>query len=217
MTTHFIALASAAFGLVAVAVGWGLNEFSAAVRRHESAKDGLGEALAELLEIRHRLAAKLAASEELGRLLQTHVGFEEEDGRNAMHQVLQAVWPEFGVDSALGQRLDRALDKLAGQQPVLAHQLRRLDAILGLGPKIATLVEDGDEARIAFRFERTVSGKFIEQLETSIRQLAVHHGRSTAKLVEEQLKRPAALPDGFANVVNSYFQELGLIAKAQAP
>lgn len=173
--------------LLAVAVGWLLNELSSLIRLRREDRRSIGPVLRDLLEIRHRLFALDSAIAELKR----HLPIPAE-AESPLKQVLKMLVPP---PPRLQERYDEAVSIVARANPLLASRLSRQGS---LEPYLNKLGQLAASDPAASNFWSTVVEPFLLQLvkpnlDELILDVAKAHGFLTGWRVRRTLKKPMEL------------------------
>ena len=178
-------------GLLALAglfAGWALNEISHSARRREAKRSFLSEALADLLEIRHRIVRRSESVQELTAMLVQAFGESQEQVRPVVSAMIDKFWPEFSYDVQLTQRFDAAVTKVASVDPILAFELRGKDWIMAMGARMRIAAqEDVDVQPMLESFHALALSQMVPTLDASISSIARQLGPSVEEGAREKL------------------------------
>jgi hypothetical protein len=185
--------------LAGVALGWGLNQGGQWLIFRRDERKAIGRALADLLEIRHRLLAIPKAVEAMSAKLGMPTG--------AQAPMKVAFGVLFPSDQGLTKRYEEAVNLVAGTNPILAYRLRSQDLI---GPFLhqirALALQDGPQSVTMFAtVEDHLYRQLTPHLERLIRELAKQHGwrtwRETSRRLTEPFEAPEELWEGLRGVI----------------
>jgi hypothetical protein len=159
--------------LIAVALGWLLNEVSSLLRVRREDLRAAGPVLRDLLEIRHQLVALDAVINELRKQFPL-----PPQARLHVQQAIQAFVPSA---PRLGERYEEAVSVVARADPILAF---RLGGQLLIGPMLAQLRGLAASDPAASEFWDAIGqpkllGAFKPHLEELILDVARAHGWKT--------------------------------------
>lgn len=173
--------------LLAVAVGWLLNELSSLIRLRREDRRSIGPVLRDLLEIRHRLFALDSAIAELKR----HLPIPAE-AESPLKQVLSMLVPP---PPRLQERYDEAVSIVARANPLLAFRL-------GYQPTLETLLaslrnlaasDPATSKLCSSTVEPALLHLFKPRLDELILDVAQAHGFLTKWRARRILRRPMQL------------------------
>jgi len=193
-------------GIVGTLFGFALNEFSYVVRGYREDRKKLGQALAELLEIRHRLKSVPALMDLLRSKIPAPIPAQAE------FQVRHFVRVFLPDTEALRSRYDQAVTSIAGAFPTLAYEPRTKDILTPLLAQAAAFVQQGDAnaAELFVKMEDHLLLAVLPVLENLIRKTASIHARKTRRKVDSILRAKFEIPAPFENFLEQ------TIAKATA-
>lgn len=181
--------------LIGVAVGWVLNQLGQwfVFRREE--RKAIGKALADLLDIRHRLIGMTKAVDALSH----RFGIPAE-AKPFMRTVFEQFFPP---DADLGKRYNESVALVAAVDPVLGFRLRSQDTVSPMLHQLrAMALANGPEGGLFIaKLESELMSHFDPHLERLIRLLAKQHSWVTWWRVDGLLKKPLELPDGFLDAL----------------
>jgi len=177
--------------LAGVAVGWGLNQCGQWFVFRRDERKAIGRALADLLEVRHRLLAIPKALE----AMTSRLGMSA-DAQAPLRVIFGALFPR---DEGLTKRYEESVNLVAGTNPILAYRLRSQDMV---GPFLQQLralaAQDGPQSIALFG---TVEDHLLRQLnphlERLIRELAKRHGWRTRWETNRRLQEHFEVPEEF--------------------
>lgn len=136
---------SAAFAVAGTLAGFMLNELSYVWRMRREDGRKVGQALAELLEIRHQIEAVPAVMEVLRSRIPAPIPASAEFQIRAIYR---AFLPNV---ETLRQRYDAAVTAVGGAFPVLAFKLRSKDLMTPLMTQLSAMVgQDNNTAAEVF-------------------------------------------------------------------
>ncbi len=170
--------------LLAVALGWLLNELSSLVRLRREDRRAAGPVLTDLLEIRHRLLTVDAYVKELGKQFQI-----PPQAQLQLRQHIQTLFPE---SHTFIEKYEEAVSTLARVDPIRAFRLRDQALIapfLAWFRGLAASTETDSEIWIAI-FEPEFLGRFKPHLEELILDVACAHGWVTWWRTRRRLREP---------------------------
>jgi hypothetical protein len=176
-------------GLAGVALGWGLNQCGQWLVFRRDERKALGRALADLLEVRHRLLALPKALE----AMTSKLGMPT-DAKAPLTVILGALFPR---DEGLTKRYEESVNLVAGTNPVLAYRLRSQDMV---GPYLhqlrALAAQDGLQSMALFAtIDEHLLRHLTPHLERLIRELAKRHGWRTRWETNKRLQEPFEVPE----------------------
>jgi hypothetical protein len=197
-------------------VGWILTEISQGVRRREGSQAILGEALVELMEIRHRLNRRHAAEAAVTKLVAEAFGENEAALRPLISQVLNQAWPEMSYDPSLVARYDVAVTRVSGVNPILAFDLRGRDWAMALGARMRAWSKDDATAQVEVApFSDLLLDNILPQLDEAILKLAHEIGRTTSKEAQSRLNARVDPPVAILNAARALFEKAAISAKTE--
>jgi hypothetical protein len=177
--------------LAGVAIGWGLNQCGQWLVFRRDERKAIGRALADLLEVRHRLLGLPKAVEAMTSRLNMPAGVQA-----PLKVILGALFPP---DEGLAKRYEESVNLVAGTNPILAFRLRSQDLV---GPFLhrlrAMAMQDGPQTMALFgTLENHLFRQLSPHLERLIRELARRHGWRTQWETSRRLKEPFEVPEEF--------------------
>src|SRR5262249_30033050 len=150
--------------VAALVVGFFVREVSDYLRRRRVERAPLGQVLADLLEMRHRLLAVDAVIE----MLKVNAAQQ-----TAARAVLDAILPRVTDAEA---KYDAAVRQLAGTRPLDAFGLRAQDMFPVMMANLRALaLQDAQQSAAWPEAETLVRKLFLPHLESTIRSLAWSH------------------------------------------
>ena len=170
--------------LLAVALGWLLNELSTLLRLRREDRRAAGPVLTDLLEIRHRLVALDAVVAELGKRFEV-----PPQGRLLLQRFLQTLIPEA---PKFVETYEAAVSTLARVDPIIAFRVRGQPWIAPLLARLRALAAF-DQAGAEFWsavVEPGVLTLLRPGLEELILDVARAHGWRTWWRVRRRLREP---------------------------
>ena len=180
-----------------VAVGWGLNQCGQWLTFRRDERKAIGRALADLLEVRHRLLGIPKVVEAMSSKLNMPA-----DARAPLKVAFGALFPP---DEGLAKRYEESVNLVAGTNPILAFRLRSQDVV---GPFLhqlrALALQDGPQTMALFgTIEDHLFRHLTPHLERLIRELAKLHGWKTQFETNRRLKQPFEAPEEFWDVLKA--------------
>jgi hypothetical protein len=191
--------------LLGVVVGGMLTGITAYLRDRKERKRVIALALADLLEVRHRMVTFEILLKEISNIANV-----QQEQMPQIRQMLDSVVPQ---DPGLDDRYDAAVSLLAGMDPVLAFAMRSRNALpkmLALARALATehAIDPGAFARIEV-FLRT---QMTPHLNSAVEQLARSHSIFTAHQVKRLIKKSESTPAAAAE----FFEQFSRAAQLEA-
>jgi hypothetical protein len=177
--------------LAGVAIGWGLNQFGQWFVFRRDERRAIGRALADLLEVRHRLLGIPKVVEALRTKLSMPA--------DAQAPLKVAVGALFPPDEGLAKRYEESVNLVAGTNPILAFRMRSQDMVGPFIHRLRTLaLQDGPQAVALFStIEDHLFRHLSPNLERLIRELAKRHGWRTRLETNRRLELPFEAPEEF--------------------
>lgn len=151
-------------------------------------------ALADLLEIRHRMKGPQVLIAEIRAHIKVPVTFDA---------LVADLWRKsYPADPALHQRYDAAVTLLAGIDPLLAFDMRSKD----LAPQLPHSLRDQGlleelDAGTLYAVESTLHGIISPAIDEAIQTLANEHSWSTGRKIRRYLRQKPEMPPEFRNLV----------------
>lgn len=175
--------------LIGVAVGWILNQLGQwfVFRREE--RKAIGKALADLLDIRHRLLGMAKAVDALSHRFGIPV-----EAKPMIRTVFEQFFPP---DADLGKRYNESVGLVSASNPVLGFRLRSQDMVSPMLSQLrAAAVSNGPEGGLFFAKLETELMRHVEpHFEQLIKLLARQHGWLTWWTVRGLLAKPLSVPE----------------------
>ena len=181
--------------LLGVILGSVLAGIGASWRIRQERKRIIAVALADLLEVRHRLVGFNALLEKVRHM----PGVTPAVMPNIRHIFDTMVPPDPG----LGERYSRAVSLLAGIDPMLAFSLRSKDSL----PKLITgmrakAIAEGADLEMYESFESQLLKTAKPALDKAVLELARSHSPFTARRVKRHIAKSSALPEDAAQFLD---------------
>jgi hypothetical protein len=183
------------FPVLTLVAGWFLNELSYLVRLRREERKPFAKAIADLLEIRHRIRGASAAIAEVKKHFLVPA-----DAELAVRRFLQ----DFILQTEpLRERYNEAVDLIASVDPILAFRLRSKDEFPSYLQKLRPLL-DNDNQMKAFvtQIEDKLSSAFVDHLEESMMELAKAHGVNTWWRLRKRFARREEMPTVFDEILS---------------
>ena len=171
-------------------LGWVLNQLSQwlLVRRDE--KKALARAVADLLEIRHRLLALPKVTE----FLSQHFGLPQE-GHTLIKVVMSQLMPP---DADLSKRYAESVTLVSATNPILGFRLRSQDHVSPVLEQLRKIALSDPRAMVAqAKVEKEILEQLLPNFEKLISELAWSHSILTWWRARQQMKRSFVLPVDF--------------------
>ncbi len=175
--------------LLAVALGWLLNELSSLLRLRREDRRAAGPVLMDMLEIRHRLLIVDAYVKELGKQLQI-----PPQAQLQLRQHIQALFPE---SPTFIEKYEEAVSTLARVDPISAFRLRDQALIapfLAWFRGLAASTKTDSEIWTAI-FEPELLGRFKSNIEELVLDVARAHSWFTWWRVRKRLRQATLSED----------------------
>lgn len=198
------------FALLAVALGWFLNELSSVVRLRREDRRASGPVLTSLLEIRHRLLNFDELMRELGKHLRI-----PSQVRLQLQQYLRTLIPE---PPKLIEEYEKAVSTLAFVDPVRAFRLRGqplIEPYLATVQGLAATTETDAEMWSAI-IEPEILGRFRANIERLILEVARAHSWVTWWRVRRRLREPNVSDDD-RKMISDLIEKLKKAAESTKP
>ncbi len=196
--------------LLLAGTGWLLNELSQGIRRRNARTAAAGQALAELLEIRHYLIGTGLAFD----AVQARLPVPAADAVEGLRWLDQLLPP----DPLLPARYEAAVCALATTSPLTAFQLRSKDQVpLILTRLRAIQLHDSSYPNLLLEGDGFARRHGIEAIEDSIRKLAWLHGICTWFEIRRMLTRPSVLPQAAIEFIDQALKSEGRQADLPVP
>ena len=194
----FISISS----IVAVIVGWTLNEISFFSKNRQKDKRAMARALTDLLEIRHQVFRLECVKDDF---------FKKISLPTEMYSVLQTTLSNLlgsiAPNDSLQKRYNEAVDLVASVEPLLAFELRSKDLISPLLSGLQALVPpDGMVVwqNVKTLFLTETRGTFEEL----ILVLARKHGWRTGRQIKKFLQEPIVPQKDLDEIISKLFEVL---------
>jgi hypothetical protein len=185
------------------ALGFLFNELSTLRKQRREDQRAVGQALTELLEIRHQLTAVSRAMELLRAKAPVPIPAE------ADFYIGQFVREKLIDTGKLKERYDKAVSALSGPFPLLAYELRSKDLMTTLLKDLAPLAAADAQSRVLWaKVEDELVRSSMPLLNDLICRTAKLHGRETLKETNTALARAS----GPQEEAERFFERLFAIA-----
>lgn len=160
------------YPLFTLMLGWILSEGSNALRRRGTRKEAIRLALAELLELRHRVIGNQFLFGELVQQIQLPP--------TAVFQLRKALPSPMQNDPSISERFNSALTEVAKHDPFLAYQLRGKD-ILNMFETLLhpEAIQDDRFATFAHETQQHLYEDLLPTLDLVVMRTAKHVGIAT--------------------------------------
>ncbi|MGA2280153.1 MAG: hypothetical protein ABSG80_07620 [Verrucomicrobiota bacterium] len=179
---NFERITSIVIPILTLVLGWSLNSFTPIFEARRENRKALSKAIADLLEIRHRLLAEKVVMEQIKKMLPL-TPVDERAIRNLILQVLPQA-------NDLSKRFDETVTLIASVDPLLGFQLRSKDFITKIGGFFVNLEAKAGTPLPPFtEFESHISRMAIPHLNEVILHLSWRHGLCTWLKVKNLLKK----------------------------
>lgn len=192
--------------LIGVVLGSALSGLGVYLKQRGERKRTIAIALADLLEIRHRLVAVDVVLSQM----RAHVDLPQDVMpaiRNALESLLL---PKDGLDD----RYNNAISLLAGIDPVLAFSLRSKNTLPQVMASLRNLAIDSGAGLKEFEsLEGTLRSAVTPNFNAAAIELARHHSWSTMRRVRRLVARSGDIPPA----VSQLFGQLKTLAIPSAP
>lgn len=196
-----------AFPVLALFVGFLLNEVSQRFRNRRQHKGALGRAIADLLEIRHQALAVSTIIRELQRRYKI-----PNQVIPSLMVGLNSILPKYEV---LQDRYNKAVDVISETDPILAFQLRSKDVIQPMFSYLR-LIGSGDAlaSTVFEKIETDMMPRMLKVIEDTLLQVAFSHRLKTWWNVRKVIQRkdeavPPELESMLSNI-DSLLREHGV-------
>lgn len=188
--------------VVALVLGWFLNEVSQHQRLRRESRAAMGRALAELLEVRHSILVVQEVAAQLRNQLQLPDGLGGELVR-ALEQVVPL--------ADAGGRYDEAVTAIASVDPLLGYRLRSKNLIPTYLRKVRSLAEvDVVDPAVFTEFDRLLTRELLSTLADDILHVARRYGLVTRYHTWRLLRRKGEpLPADFQRLLQRLREEPG--------
>jgi hypothetical protein len=157
------------------------------LKARKEARDVIGAALSDLLEIRHRITTIDSVCSEIRK---QHLVSD------AQFPVVRQLMDQlFGADTQLGPRYDNAVSILSRTNPILAFGLRSQNLLSTFFQQWRTLgINTGADLAQIEALERQVKELVIPRLNDAAIDLAAHHSRKLKREVMNLIQKTSAIP-----------------------
>ncbi|MEN6426348.1 MAG: hypothetical protein ABFE13_13360 [Phycisphaerales bacterium] len=174
-------------GVATLLIGWSLKELSDKLRLRREERKPFARAIADLLEMRHRLLSVSTALAEIKKHLPI-----APDAEVALRTFFHSVFPQA---EDLQRRYNEAVSLVAGVDPILAFRLRSKDEFLPFMQRLRPLLTAANSPRpFVVEIDDKLSRSFIEDLEELTMELAKAHGMVSWWRIRKRLSKPQSLP-----------------------
>ena len=190
--TLWIGLIAPLIALFGVFVGWGLNQLGEVIKVRREDRRNLGKAIAELLDLRYRLAGMQKITEELRQ----GAGLSELEVM-ALQGIVDSFLPSW---EETHKSYDEAVNALAPADPLLSFKLRSKDLSFEVLRKVRSATSENEHPIAATNFlsiEAIIVNEFVKDLEPVIQQLSKRHGWRTARKVKAHLAKEINFHEDF--------------------
>ncbi|EER58716.1 hypothetical protein AcdelDRAFT_3718 [Acidovorax delafieldii 2AN] len=183
--------------LIGVVLGSVLSGIGAHIRARREHKRIVGSALADLLEVRHRIVGFDLVLEKI----QSMAGLEP----NALAQVRNLMDTAFPSDPMLEERYAQAVTQLAGVDPVLAFNLRSKNAL----PKVLSILRaQAASAGANLGMFESFESQLLRAARPSIDAAVLELGKSHSILTGLKVRRLVRKSDKLPEDVSQFFDKL---------
>lgn len=167
--------------VLALIIGWLLNEASKGLQFRKKNKEAISCALADLLEIRHELCVIQFIFGELEKRF---------DFNTADLTLIKTYFNEnLPKQENLHERYDRSVDLIAKNSPLLAFELRSKNIISPYLRSISSIAGDDIETLVYLNeMSERLRGIVIPEIERVIKKLASRYGFFTCLRIKSILK-----------------------------
>lgn len=174
--------------LLGVIIGSVLAGIGAHWRGRQERKRVIAAALADLLEVRHRLIGFNAFLERI-----RHLSGVTPAAMPTIRSMFDSMLP---VDPGLGERYNKAVSLLAGIDPMLAFSLRSKETLPKLIAGLRTkAIAEGVDLGAYETIESELLKAAKPALDKAVIELARSHSRSTIRKAKRHIAKSAELPD----------------------
>lgn len=187
--------------LLGVVLGSVLAGMGAHWRTRQERKRVIATALADLLEVRHRLVATDTVLRKV-----RHLSGVAPAAMPGIRNLFDSMLP---VDTGLGERYNKAVSLLAGIDPMLAFSLRSKELL----PKLITglrtkAIAEGVDLGMYETFECQLLIAAKPALDKAVLELARSHSLFTLRKVTRYMAKSAGLPDE----ATQFFEQLAKLS-----
>ena len=188
-------IGTALLAILSLSLGWFLNEVSAYWRGRDLHRAAIGKAVADLMEVEHRLKTMQLMTVELGtRFLATPAEIQ---------MALPAIQQLLPNDQDLYGRYNTAVSEIAAVDPELAFRLRARERIPDTIDMVRALeVASAAEGAPIPDFENYFRRVHLEDLAELILEVSKLHGWRTHKRVRTRLRRRVKLSAEFSQALD---------------
>lgn len=209
LTSGWLIALAPAVAIVAVIVGWSLNELSFHLRVRLEDRRSIGRALSELMEIRHELIALPKIME----VVRTKIPIPSEAGPQ-IRQALESLLP---YSEGLEKRYDAAVTSVSGAFPMLAFELRSKDALRPFLARMRVLLQSDAEAQLFWsKMEDRIVRHLTPALDRLILRLARRRGLRTWWDARSRLRGVFDMPNDFDDFFSEIAAKMQEAAQAEA-
>jgi len=197
--------------LLAVILGFSLNEVSSLIRTRREDRRTISKTLAELLEVRHFLRFLPLTVETLKKIVPGPIPAHDEV------MLRHVLWTLIPNTEGMQKRYEDAVTAVSAFLPLLAFDLRSKDMIGPfLGRLRGAIPIEPNAAPLWLKMEDEIVRIALPKLEELIQELADLHRMETADNVRTLLKQPFEPPREFENLLRETFAAMAAQAAAQA-
>lgn len=186
--------------LFAVAIGWGLNEFSHVFRSSKENKQAIAHALSVLLDIRFQAVY----FEHMFSVLRKH-GMPEE-----AVPVIRVLIEKTGIGKqGLSEEYEEALKVVAKHAPLVAYEYRSRASFPDFLRNLRGMaVENGMPVESMEDLESKLNSLVIPRMDELVVNLASFHSRKLERDVRRIIGKPVELPEGINEFISAMRGEL---------
>lgn len=182
--------------LIGVVLGGFLTGIGAYLRGRAERKRMVGQALSDLLEVRHHVVGM----EVVMREIRGRVKLPEEE-IPVLRAAIDAIMP---VDESVHKRYDEAISLLAGIDPLLAFKMRSKNTAPSLLGTIRELsVTSGATPLQIEAFETMLRSVVTPALDSAVLELARHHSFQTNRRIKKLVANAGEVPPELAAIFNN--------------
>lgn len=172
--------------LAGVVLGSALTGISTYFKDRKERKRIIATALADLLEVRHRVVSIDIVVKAVRAKVNIQLG-----GLAQLRAAIDAVAP---FDAGLHPRYDAAISLLAGVDPVLAFQMRSKNLVPTFLSNIRTKTPEGIDSATLDKAEMDLMSAVLPTLDSAVLTLARKHSLFTARHVRTLIKNSTTVP-----------------------
>ena len=181
--------------LIGVVLGGALTGATALLKARAERKRLIASALADLLEVRFRVAR----SEQITKLLHEKK-LAPAAAMPHLRNFFEALSP---MDAGLNERYDKAITTLAGIDPVLSYALRSKNTLPNAMSSLRNVFVTHGAGLAEFEaIESMVLTVTLPELNDAVRLLGRCHSRATRKRVENVIKETDSAPAKIADLLD---------------